>query len=112
MFYDDYGNEYKNEEDYLRSLKKNDSYHFSIPFEYIEKNYGNENYDIGTAYMEIDVIWDDTCCGYTINHSCPDMYKIDQNEGNGDENEFYNNIVYYDVIEKLESLGIGPTLIV
>lgn len=25
--------------------KKDDSYHFSLPFEYIQKNYGNGNYD-------------------------------------------------------------------
>ena len=32
MYYDD-------EEKYLRSLKQEDSYHFSIPFEYIQKKY-------------------------------------------------------------------------
>lgn len=60
MYIDIFGNEYETEEDYLKTLKKDDSYHFSIPFEYIEKNYGEGNYDIGTAYMEIDVQWDDT----------------------------------------------------
>lgn len=38
MYIDDYGNEYECEEDYLRTLKKDDRYHFSIPFEYIKKN--------------------------------------------------------------------------
>ena len=30
---------FENEEDYLRSLKKEDSYTFSYPFEYIAKNH-------------------------------------------------------------------------
>lgn len=112
MYVDDYGNEYEREEDYLRTLKKEDCYHFSIPFEYIKKNYGDGNYDIGTAQMEIDVNWDDMCCGYRITHNCPDMYKIDSNEGNGDENEFYDNYVERIVFEKLEELGIGATALV
>lgn len=112
MFINDDGNEYETEEDYLRTLKKDDCYHFSIPFEYIKKNYGDGNYDIGTAQMEIDVQWDDICCGYIITHNCPDMYKIDPNEGNGDENEFYEEIVQSIVLDELEALGIGPTALV
>lgn len=112
MYVDDFGNKYEREEDYLRTLKKEEHYHFSILFEYIKKNYGDGNYDIGTAQMEIDVNWDDMCCGYRITHSCPDMYKIDPNEGNGDENEFYDNCVEQIVLEKLEELGIGSTALV
>ena len=112
MYIDDYGNEYEKEEDYLKTLKQEDYYHFSIPFEYIKKNYGNDNYDIGIAQMQIDVNWDDICCGYRITHNCPDMYEIDPNEGNGDEDEFYDNYVEQIVFEKLEELGIGPTALV
>ena len=34
---------FKNEDENLKSLKKKDRYHFSIPFEYIKKNLGNDN---------------------------------------------------------------------
>ena len=34
---------FEDELDYLRSLKKDDSYTFSYSFEYIAKNYGNDN---------------------------------------------------------------------
>ena len=112
MYIDDDGNEYEREEDYLRTLKKEEYYHFSIPFEYIKKNYGDGNYDIETAQMEIDVNWDDMYCGYRISHNCPDMYKINPDEGNGDEEEFYDNCVEHIVLEKLEELGIGPTSLV
>ncbi len=101
-----------NEEEYLDSLKREDSYHFSIPFEYIVKNYGNDRYDVDTAYMEIDVVWDPDYHGYQISHYVPDMYKIDPNEGNGDEEEFYRNLVYFEVMDKLDSLGIGPSAVV
>lgn len=90
----------------LSRLKKDDSYHFSIPFEYIKKNYGNDNYDIGIAYMEVDVIWDDFNQGYKITHYCPDMQMIDPAEGNSDEDEFFECQVEYLVREKLDLLGI------
>ena len=44
----------------LDSLKRADCYHFSIPFEYIEKNYGNDIYEVAIACMEIDVDWDES----------------------------------------------------
>ena len=50
--------------------------------------------------------------GYQISHYVPDMYKIDPNEGNGDEEEFYRNLVYFEVMDKLDSLGIGPSAVV
>ena len=40
---------YESEDEYLRSLKQDDSYHFVYPFEYIAKNHGNDKYDIETA---------------------------------------------------------------
>ena len=43
---------YNDDSEYLRSLKKQNNYHFTIPFEYIKKNYGNDNYDIGITHME------------------------------------------------------------
>lgn len=43
----------------LSYLKKDDSYHFSFPFEYIKKNHGNDKYDIAIAYMDVDVEWSD-----------------------------------------------------
>ncbi len=112
MYIDDYGNEYECEEDYLRTLKKDDRYHFSIPFEYIKKKYGDGNYDIDTAIMEVDVQWDDVCCGYSISHSCPDMYKINSNEGNGNEDEFFENGVRDVVLDLLDEMGIGCTAII
>ncbi|BAS11782.1 hypothetical protein AHiyo8_00850 [Arthrobacter sp. Hiyo8] len=62
---------FENEEDYLKSLKKEDSYTFSYPFEYIAKNHGNDKYDIDMATMEVRVEWSDFQVGYVISYSVP-----------------------------------------
>ena len=95
-----------NDSEYLRSLKKRDHYHFSIPFTYIMKNYGNDKYKDGTAIMEVDADWDESDLGYRITHHVPDMHLIDQAEGNGTEDDFWEDIVSFEVMDKLESIGI------
>lgn len=99
-------NGYEKEEDYFDLLKQDDSYHFSIPFEYIEKNYGNGVYDIAEATMEVDVNWDSARHGYAISFHCPDMYKIDPAEGNSGIEEFYDVVVEDIVLARLDSMGI------
>lgn len=99
-------NRFNKEEEYFDSLKKDDHYHFSIPFEYIEKNNGNDNYDIAKALMEVDINWDYSEHGYRISFECPDMYKINPAEGNGDIQSFYDSAVEPIVLGRLESMGI------
>lgn len=103
---------FANEEDYLRSLKKDDRYHFSYSFEYIAKNYGNGNYDIETTNMEVSANWSDTQLGYVISYNIPEMYKIDASQGNGSEVEFFEDDVYWRLISDLESMGIGADVLV
>ena len=89
------------------TLKKNDSYHYSIPFEFIEKNNGGPDDEIGIAYMDVDVEWSDNHDGYVISHYCSEMNVIDPNEGNGDEDEFFEHIVFDEVLNRLAMEGIG-----
>ena len=96
----------------MRSLKQDDSYHFSIPFEYIEKNYGNDNYDIGTINMEVDVTWSDSEMGYRIDYSAPEMYLVDPTQGNGDVDDFYEYCVEHIVMDELDAMGISPEALV
>lgn len=91
----------------LESLKQEDHYHFSIPFEYIEKNYGNDNYDIATAYMEVDVDWDESLDGYSVTYYCPDEGLIDQSQGNSDMDGFFESDVYYVLRDELEEAGVS-----
>ncbi|MEV5517458.1 hypothetical protein AB0L50_31895 [Streptomyces flaveolus] len=101
---------FENELDYLRSIKKDDSYTFTYPFEYIAKNYGNDNYDIGTADMVVRVQWNDAEAGYTVAYDVPEMDKIDPAEGNGDAASFYESDVYWRLVSDLDGMGIGSEL--
>ncbi len=101
---------FENELDYLRSIKKNDRYTFTYRFEYIAKNHGNDNYDIGTADMVVQVQWNDTEAGYTIAYDVPEMDKIDPAEGNGDAASFYESDVYWRLVSDLDSMGISSEL--
>ncbi|MBC3901110.1 hypothetical protein GH811_15945 [Acetobacterium malicum] len=107
--YDNQG--FENEEDYIRSLKKDDSYHFSYSFEYIAKNYGNDNYDIETTNMEVSVNWSEAQLGYVFSYSIPEMYKIDASQGNGSEMDFFEDDVYWRLISDLENMSIGAEVI-
>ncbi len=107
--YDNQG--FENEEDYLKSLKKDDGYHFSYSFEYIAKNFGNDIYDIETANMEVSVNWSDAYLGYVISYNVPEMYKIDASQGNGSETDFYNDDVHWRLISELEDMDIGAEAI-
>lgn len=97
---------FKNEDENLKSLKKKDRYHFSIPFEYIKKNLGNNNYDIAVTKMEVDVKWSDSELGYVISYRVPKMHLIKRSEGNGTEADFYNYDVEPIVLGKLKAMGI------
>lgn len=103
---------FKNEDKYLKSLKKKDRYHFSIPFEYIKKNLGNDNYDIAVTKMEVDVKWSDSELGYIISYHVPKMHLIKRSEGNGTEADFYNYDVEPIVLDKLRALGITAEALV
>ena len=103
---------YECEEDYLDSLKRNDSYYFPIDFEYIEKRHGDGDYDMATATMDVEVEWNDFEHGYVISYSCPDEYLIDPNEGNGNLSEFYDVAVYFEVMDRLADEGIGAEAVV
>ncbi|WP_026496697.1 hypothetical protein [Butyrivibrio sp. WCD3002] len=114
-YYDDLyeqSNEYDDPDDELREQKRDDSYHFSIPFTYIKRKLGNDQYEDGTAYMEIDLVWDEAQLGYVVSYYVPNMDEIRPEEGNGDEQEIYENIVYFDLMDELESLDIYATALV
>lgn len=102
---------FENEEDYLKSLKKEDSYTFSYSFEYIAKNHGNDNYDIDTATMEVRDEWSDPQAEYVISYNVTDMYKIDPAQGNSDAEGFYESDVDWRLLTDLSSLGIDSDLI-
>jgi len=82
-------NNYDNEDDYIRSLKKEDEYEFSYHYEYIVNRYGDgdDDVELANATVDITVSWDDTSVpGYTLSYqvyaptSLPNDYT-DNEEG-------------------------------
>ena len=87
---------------------QHNSYIFSYTFEDIEKNYGNDNYDIGTATMNVNLSRNEAEDGYDVTFDVPEEYKIDPAQGNGDAHSFYEYDVYPRLMSDLGGLGIGP----
>lgn len=96
----------------LLSLKKDDSYHFDIPFSFILKNLGNGFYKDGEATMNVDVKWNNEGLGYTITHNIENVDQIRVSEGNGTEDDFYHASVEPIVMNLLAKLGIGPEALI
>lgn len=101
---------FENELDYLRSIKKDDSYTFTYSFEYIAKNHGNDAYDIASTDMVVRVEWNDSVAGYNMSYYVPEMHKIEPSEGNGDAESFYESDVCFRFEDDLDALGIGTEL--
>ncbi len=101
-----------NENEELDGLKKDDHYHFSIPFEYITENLGNDEYETDNAYMDVDVDWSDSDHGYTVSYSVSDKDAVDTSKGNPDEDELYESIIYDELMEKLKAEGIEEEALV
>ena len=62
-------NGYENEDDYVRSLKKDDTYSFSYTYEYIVNRFGDgdDDVELANATVNITVSWDDSSVpGYTL----------------------------------------------
>ena len=97
---------FDSDEEYMDSLKREDHYHFSIPFTYIKKRLGNDEYEDGTATMEVDIDWDESQHGYVASYHCPSIDQIDPNEGNGDEECIWENEIYFEVSDRLSDMGI------
>lgn len=103
-------NGYDNEDDYVRSLKKEDEYNFSYSYEYIVSRYGDgdDDVELAEAIVDIKVSWDDTSVpGYTLSYqvnaptSLPNEYTTTEE---GVFQEVCDNYLMNDLI----SIGISP----
>lgn len=100
------GMKFENEEEYLESLKHDDSYHFTYLFEYIKEELSDDDYIMDEATMEVDVYWDYGEHGYKVNHYCPDISNI-PSAYNGDEDQIFSEFIYFRVVDDLYALGIS-----
>lgn len=97
--------------DEIRSMKRDDSYSFSYPLEYIIDRVGDENSDeyvIGNTTIDVQFIWHDgddlQAPGYRLSYRVNDYHQIPV-EFNGSESDLLEQI-YSDIQGDLRSAGI------
>jgi hypothetical protein len=96
------------DEDDVGQYHEEDTYHFSIPFEYIVQSERHGDEIVGTAMMEVDLVWGEEAGGYRASYYSPDESLIDPDEGNGDIDDFYSDYVEDEVAERLDEMGVAP----
>jgi hypothetical protein len=99
-----------NEDDYIRSLKKEDVYNFSYSYEYIVKRYGTGDADVelANATVDIRVSWDDTSGpGYTLSYQVHAPTSLPNDYTSTEEGVFQEVCDMY-LVYDLTSIGISP----
>jgi len=66
------GEEFEDEDDYIRSMKQDESYAFSYDYEYIADRFGEGDDDVTleNARLNVSLDWDDSSApGYVVSYS-------------------------------------------
>ena len=88
-------NGYENEDEYLRSLKQNDSYNFQYNYEYVSNRYGegDDDVDLENATLYVTLTWDDSPSpGYTVSYHVDAPTPI-PNAYTGDETQIFEDLL-------------------
>lgn len=103
-------NSHENEDDYIRSLKKDDTYHFSYPYEYIVNRHGDEDDDVelANATVDIRVSWDDSSApGYELSYQVSAPTSL-PNDFTTSEEGIFREVRDTYLTNDLASIGISP----
>lgn len=102
-------NNYDNEDDYIRSLKKEDMYNFSYSYEYVVKRFGDgdDDVELANATVDITVSWDDTSVpGYILSYRVYAPTSLPNDYTSNEEGIFQEVCVMY-LVNDLTSIGIS-----
>lgn len=92
----DTGEEFEDEDDYIRSLKQEDSYEFSYTYEYVANRFGDgdDDVELKIAKLEVTFSWDDSSPpGYV--HSCTvDSPTPIPNDWTGDAEQLFQDLFF------------------
>lgn len=106
------GEEFDDDDDaYLRSMKQDDSYHFSYPFEYITERFGDGEDDIklDIATVNVSLSWDDsTVPGYVVSYTVDSPTPI-PNEWTGNADELFFAL-WFEITADVEGCDISSEL--
>ncbi len=105
------GEEFEDEDDYLRSLKQDDSYEFSYDYEYVANRFGDgdDDVELQNATLNVSLSWDDSSPpGYVVSYTVASPTPI-PNDWTGDADQIFDDR-WADVVADLDSVGIGSEL--
>jgi hypothetical protein len=108
---DSTGEEFEDEDEYLRSLKRDDSYDFSYRYEYVADRFGDGDDDIRLeiATVNVSLSWDDSPApGYLVSYTVDSPTPI-PNEWTGDEHQLFQDL-WFQVTADAGASGISPEL--
>ena len=106
------GEEFEDEDEYVRSMKQSDSYQFSYDYEYVADRFGEGDDDVSLeiARLTVSLSWDDSSVpGYVVSYTVDSPTPI-PNAWTGDAHEIFTDLLWSQVSADLNSLGIGPEL--
>lgn len=89
------GETFKNEDDYVRSMKQGDAYELSYDYEYISNRFGDgdDDVELAIAHVDVSVRWDDTSVpGYVVSYSVNSPTPI-PNQWTGEPSEIFDFLV-------------------
>jgi hypothetical protein len=108
---DSTGEEFEDEDEYLRSLKQDDSYEFSYDYEYVADRFGDGNDDVRLEIARVNVsfTWDDSPApGYVVSYTVDSPTPI-PNDWTGDADQLFRDL-WPEVTADLSNNDIGPHL--
>lgn len=105
------GEEFEDEDEYLRSMKQDDWYQFAYDYEYVADRFGDRDDDVKleNARLNVSLSWDDSSApGYVVSYTVDSPTPI-PNDWTGDADQIFNDL-WLAVTADLDSLGIGSEL--
>ena len=102
-------NGYENEDDYVRSLKKNDTYRFSYNYEIVVNRFGDgdDDVELANATVDITVSWDDSSVpGYVVSWDVDAPTSL-PNEWTNSKEEIVKEVIVRDLYSDLEAKGVS-----
>lgn len=109
---DSTGEVFDDEDEYLRSLKRDDSYTFEFDFEYVANRFGagDDDVELEVAHVTITFAWDDSPApGYVVSIAIDSPTPI-PNDWTDDPEELFRSLWFGDAADYLGTVGIGSEL--
>lgn len=109
---DSTGEVFDDEDEYLRSLKQDDSYALGLDFEYVANRFGDgdDDVELEIARVTISFSWDDSPVpGYVVSIDIDSPTPI-PNDWTDEPEGLFRDLWYGDAADYMGTVGVGPEL--